>query len=190
MMKRLFFALDIDDATRGRIISASESLRSLSGKINWTKPQNLHVTMNFIGDTPEEQITELSELATEAVGRWGAGGDGVTFTVGPLIFFPPGRRAKMIWAPVSRGADATSSLHSALNQALADNGWPSESRPFKGHVTVARIKAADLANAVKQLPGGDLGQVTARELTLYQSTLMHTGPIYSPLVRIPLTQRG
>ncbi|MBC8373537.1 MAG: RNA 2',3'-cyclic phosphodiesterase, partial [Planctomycetes bacterium] len=49
MGKRTFFALDIDEATRGRIVSAAERLQSLPGRITWTKPQNLHVTMNFLG---------------------------------------------------------------------------------------------------------------------------------------------
>ena len=189
MDKRLFFALDIDDATRGRIVAASDPLIPLSGKTNWTKPQNLHVTMNFVGDTPDDRIAELRELATQAVGRWGAGRDGVTFTVGPLTCFPPGRRAKMIWAPLRQGADAVESLHAVLNQALAEGGWPSESRPFKGHVTVARVKAADLTGAVKQLPDDELGEVTANELTFYESILTHSGPIYTPLARIPIARQ-
>jgi len=189
MGKRVFFALDIDDATRRRIVAASDPLMSLPGKINWTRPENLHVTMNFIGDTPDERIAELCGLATEAAERWDDGGDGVTFTVGPLVCFPPGRRTRMIWAPLRQGADAAASLHAALNQALADAGWPSESRPFKGHVTVARIKAADPTDAVKQLPDDELGEVTARELTLYESTLTHSGPIYAPLATIPLVRR-
>ena len=188
MGKRVFFALDIDDAMRRRIVAVSDPLVSLPGQVNWTRPENLHVTMNFIGDTPDERIAELCDLATEAVGRWGAGGDGLMFTVGPLVCFPPGRRTKMIWARLRQGADEVASLHAAMNQALADAGWPSESRAFKGHITVARIKAANLTGAVKQLPDDELGQVVARELTLYESTLTHSGPIYAPLARIPLVQ--
>ncbi|MDP6633582.1 MAG: RNA 2',3'-cyclic phosphodiesterase [Phycisphaerae bacterium] len=186
MGKRTFFALDIDDVTRGRIAAAADRLRSEPGRINWTKPQNLHVTMNFIGDAPDDCIAELCDLARRAVGGWDAGLDEVTFTIGPLMCFPQDRRARMIWAPVRRGGEVLASLHGAINKALAVGGWRSESRPFKGHVTVARIKSADLEHALGQLPDDDLGEVTATELTLYESKLTPSGPIYTALARIAL----
>jgi 2'-5' RNA ligase len=189
MGKRIFFAFDIDEATRGRIVSAAEGLHSLPGRITWTKPQNLHVTMNFLGDVPDESIAGLCDLAREAVGDWDQALDEVTFTVGPLICFPPHKRTRMIWAPVGEGNDVLASLHAELNQALAAGGWRSESRPFKGHVTVARIKSADIEAAVRQLPDDGLGTVTTTEMTLYQSKPMPGGPIYTPLARIPLVRR-
>ena len=189
MGQRIFFALDIDEATRNRIVSTAGQLQSLPGRITWTKPQNLHVTMNFLGDVPDESIAELCDLARGALGVWDLARDEVTFTVEPLICFPPGRRPRMIWAPVGQGSDVLASLHAVLNQALAAAGWRSESRPFKGHITVARIKSADVEAAVRQLPGDELGTVAGTELTLYQSKLTHVGPIYSPLARIPLARR-
>ena len=189
MGQRTFFAFDIDEATRGRIVSAAEGLHSLLGRITWTKPENLHVTMNFLGDVPDESIAELCDLAGGAVGDWDLARDEATFTVGPLICFPPHKRARMIWAPVGEGNDQLASLHAALNQALAANGWRSESRPFMGHVTVARIKAGDVEAAVRQLPDDELGTVRVSELTLYESDLTHAGPIYSRLAGIPLARR-
>ena len=189
MGQRTFFAFDIDEATRGRIVSAAEGLHSLLGRITWTKPENLHVTMNFLGDVPDESIAELCDLAGGAVGDWDLARDEATFTVGPLICFPPHKRARMIWAPVGEGNDVLASLHAVLNRALAAGGWRSESRPFKGHVTVARIKSANVEAAVRQLPDDALGTVTATELMFYQSVLTPGGPIYSPLERIPLARR-
>jgi len=190
MGQRVFFALNIDKATRGRIVAAADRLRSEPGRIKWTKAKNLHVTMNFIGDVPDKRIPELCDLAREAVSGWDPDREEVTFTVGPLICFPSGRRPKMIWAPVRQGDDLLASLHGAMNRALEEGGWPGESRPFTGHITVARIKDADILAAVKQLPDDDMGVVTETELTLYQSTLTHTGPIYSPVASIPLAPRS
>jgi len=189
MGTRVFFALDIDEATRGRIVSTAEGLHSPSGRITWTKPQNLHVTMNFIGDTPDDSIAALCDLARGALDGWDLALDEVTFTIGPLICFPPGRRTRMIWAPVRRGGDVLASLHAVVNEALAAGGWRCESREFKGHVTVARIKSGDIGAAVRKLPDDDLGEVQAAELTLYASKLMPGGPLYTTLARIPLARR-
>ena len=190
MGRRVFFALDIDEATRSRIVSAVGRLQSLPGRLKWTKAKNLHVTMNFVGDVRDTRIGALCDLATAAVADWDLARDEVTFTVDPLIWFPAGRRPRMIWAPVGRGGDVLASLHETLSQALESGGWPGESRPFKGHVTVARIKSVDdVETVVRQLSDDELGTVTATELTLYQSVLTRKGPIYSPLAGIPLAQR-
>ena len=187
MGQRVFFALDIDEATRGRIVSAADNLHSLPGRITWTKPRNLHVTMNFLGNVPDESIAELCDLAEGVVAGLALGE--VTFTIGPLVCFPPHKRTRMIWAPVGEGIEVLASLHAALNQALAAGGWRSETRPFKGHVTVARNKSADVEAAVRQLPGDELGRVVATELTLYHSVPSPGGPTYSRLAGIPLAGR-
>jgi 2'-5' RNA ligase len=159
------------------------------GRVNWTSSQNLHVTMNFLGDVPNKRVDELCDLAREAVGVWEPGSDEVAFTVGQLICFPRGRQPRMIWAPVRKGNDLLASLHGVLNQAIEAAGWRGESRPFTGHVTVARIKDCDIKDAVGRLPDEELGAVTAGELTLYESNLTHTGPVYSRLAGIPLSRR-
>jgi 2'-5' RNA ligase len=190
MGQRVFFALNINDETRGQIVSAADGLRSTPGRISWTKAKNLHVTMNFIGDVPDKRIPELCDLAKAVVDGWDSGDEEMVFTIGQLMFFPPGRRAKMIWAPVRQGGGLLVSLHDALNEALDAGGWRSESRPFTGHVTVARIKEADIKDTAERLPDEDLGTVQLDELTLYQSQLTQTGPIYSRLAGIPLVPQA
>ena len=189
MGKRLFFALNINDETRGRIVSAIDRLRAAPGRVKWTKAKNLHVTMNFVGDVPDKRIAELCDLAKKTVADWASDRDELNFTVGPLICFPPGKRAKMIWAPITEGGEVMASLNAAMNQALAEGGWPNESRPFTGHVTVARIKDGDLRQPVASFDGDDMGAVTATELTLYASDLTRTGPIYSALAGFPFADK-
>ena len=189
MGQRLFFALDIDEATRQRIGAATSSLRSLPGRIKWTEPKNLHVTISFLGDVPDKRVASLCDLAGKAVDSWDRQCDAVDFTLGPLICFPDSGRARMIWAPVTQGIEAMTSLHGALNQALAEGQWPTEDRPFNGHVTVGRIKEGDFRQAVKALPSDDLGQVSAGQLVLYESHLKRTGPIYTCIERIPLARK-
>jgi RNA 2',3'-cyclic 3'-phosphodiesterase len=186
MGQRVFFALDIDEAVRGRIVASVEQLRSEPAKVNWTKPENLHVTMNFLGDLRDARIEKLREVVARSIGGWEPPRDEIVFSIEPLICFPDDRRPRMIWAPVAGGSDVLSSLHAVVNRGLADGGWPSESRPFKGHVTVGRIKSGDLRAAVEKLPAESLGTVRVSELTFYQSTLTPSGPIYNPLARIPL----
>jgi 2'-5' RNA ligase len=91
----------------------------------------------------------------------------------------------MIWAPVSQGAELLASMHETMNQALQTAGWRSEARTFTGHVTVARIKTADLSDIIRRLPDDQPGVITAKELTLYQSQLTPAGPIYRRVMGFP-----
>ena len=189
MGQRLFFALDIDETARGKIVAAADKLRSTPGRISWTKARNLHVTMNFLGDVPDKRVDELCDLARETVTAWSGGRGEVAFSLGPLICFPPNKPLRMIWAPVSQGADLLASMHEAMNQALQTGGWRNEDRPFTGHVTVARIKTAELSDVLARLPDDQPGAITAKELTLYQSQLTRTGPIYRRLMGFPFEHK-
>jgi len=183
--------MDLDAAARDGIVRAAEQLRPLPGgtKVTWTRPENLHVTMNFLGDVPQERIPEICELARRGVSS-ASPGDSAVFAIGPMVCTPAGGRARMIWAPVRQGNDELAGLHAAVNVALASAGLRTERRPFKGHVTVARIKSASdtrpIRAVVGDLPQGEFGTVQAAELTLYRSELTPQGPIYTRLAGIPL----
>ncbi|MCP4378333.1 MAG: RNA 2',3'-cyclic phosphodiesterase [bacterium] len=193
MGQRLFLALDIDEDTRGRIVSSAGDVQSDGAWVVWTRPQNLHVTMNFLGDVQDENVDRLCDLIEGVVSGWDHVGDDITFTVGPLVCFPtskPNKPSRMIWAMVGGpGRDLLADLYTKTNNALAADGWRSEAREFLGHVTVARIKNGDVEAAVRQLPNDELGTVTATELTLYQSDLTNSGPVYTPLKHIQLSRK-
>jgi 2'-5' RNA ligase len=189
---RTFFALDLNPRVVSSIETAVDSLGSLQGRISWVPASNLHVTMNFVGEVDENRIPDLCELAAETAGS--AGFDHIDFEVGGLVCVPPSGYLRMIWAEVADDSGRMLALYETLKQALRGFGAKVENRPFRGHVTVARIKSTRrpeaIRKAVGKLSGEALGSVRTGELVLYSSKLARSGAIYTPLVRAALGQRS
>lgn len=188
MGTRTFFALDVDEPTRAALARAQRELASLPGWIKWVRPENLHVTMNFVGDVSDDGLAALCELA----GRCAAGFEpgGFEFAARGLACVPGGGQVRMIWARVEDAGGHVARLHGVVNRALGEMGMRTESRAFRGHVTMARVRSTRDAGAVRrgveEFQRGAFGVVRADELVLYASELSAAGPTYTALARARL----
>jgi len=188
MAVRTFFALDIDEALRGRLSAVQGQVDSSDAKVNWVRPENLHVTMNFLGDVADDVMIEVGRAATEAA----AGIEPFDFHVRRVVCVPPQGQLRMIWAEVADPTGRMEALHDDLAGRLAGLGFKEEHRRFKGHITLARIRFARRAaslrirQAVAGLPGSEFPDQQAAELVAYTSQLTPEGPVYTPISRAPL----
>ncbi|MDP7162701.1 MAG: RNA 2',3'-cyclic phosphodiesterase [Phycisphaerae bacterium] len=186
MAVRTFFAIDLDETARGRILSARRQLEAMEGTIKWTREDNLHVTMNFLGDVPDGRIAEICGLAQQCAGRLKP----FDFAARGLACIPSRGQLRMIWVCVDDPTGRMAELHDALNRALGEIGMRTESRSFKGHVTLARIRSAANAEAIRRaverFTAIEFGIVQVDRLVVYSSELATGGPIYRPLARAPL----
>jgi len=170
--QRLFFALWPDDATRTALAEVAEDMPH-QGRGRMVHPEDLHLTLIFLGDTPSENISCLTEaadslhlpgfsLTLDRVECWGRGG--------------------ILWCGPTETPSGLRDLFSSLQQGLAGCGFPPERRPFRAHITLAR-NARDRPPVALEHP--ILWQ--ARELVLVRSELGRKPPRYSVLKRWSLT---
>jgi len=179
---RTFVALDLDDAIRGRLTAAAADLPRAGAKIRWVAPQNLHVTVKFLGDVAEGDMAAVCEAVTEAVAAVAP----FDFTVRGLLARPSaGRKLQMLWAGVDEPTGQLAAAFDALQAALEPLGFPRERRAFRPHVTLARIKSVPDPAGLRAAAGNHaetpFGEKTAEAFTVYQSDLRPAGPIYTPL---------
>ena len=183
MATRTFFALDLDDHVRDRLVDAQQRLDCTSAKVRWVARQQLHVTLQFLGDVDDDTIGRVCSLAAEAA----VAVEPFDFHVRRIICVPPGGRMRMFWAGAIDPTGRLAQLHAGLADALGQLGFQRESRGFKPHVTMARIKFAnargssDLRAAAADLADEDFGTQHAVKLTAYASRLTPQGPRYTPL---------
>jgi 2'-5' RNA ligase len=181
MAVRAFFALDIEEVLRGRLSAVQGRVDCRDAKVNWVPPENLHVTMNFLGDVGDDVMGEVRRAATEAA----AGIEPFGFHVRRVICVPPRGQLRMIWAEAADPTGRMEALHDDLAGRLAALGFKEEHRRFKGHITLARVRFARRAaglrirQAVEDLPGGDFPDQRAAELVGYGSRLTPDGPVYT-----------
>lgn len=175
---RLFFALPVAEPLRTRLTAAQEGLRSVGLVARWTHPADLHLTLAFLGERPEGDVSRLEALGEACASH---GGPLRTEATGWLPLPSPSHPRVLAVGWV--GTPALAALHEQLARALADLGMPLDPRPFRPHVTVARTKAP-LPEELPPLPVPLVFE--PRSLVLYRSG-EGPGPRYQALATWPVT---
>lgn len=181
MADRIFLAIDIDDGVRGRVRAAQDDLKSCGGKIRWVAPQNMHVTLCFLGNVADELLAEVCEAARRVASEHRP----FDFDVRGVVCVPPAGRLRMLWVGVDDAGGAMTRLQADLADALGELGLPKEERRFRPHLTLARVKftkdAAGIRGAAAEKAETNFGTVRAAQVTVYSSEISPQGPTYTPV---------
>ncbi len=185
-MKRVFIAIDISDEARTEAARYIERLRAVSAgaRLSWTRPENLHLTMRFLGNVDDaglDAATNATQLAAEQVSpfRLAISGTGV---------FPSPRAARVIWLGINDPAGGAGIAYRVLDEGLVTAGFESEKRAFKPHLTLARIKyprsSADLVK-LHLAAGFEVPEFEINEFVIFESRLSPGGSVYTALSKHP-----
>jgi len=131
---RLFIAINFSEKIKNQILELQEQLRSQSSKGNFTKPANFHITLAFLGETPEEKIESICRII-----------DDIQITGFELCFNHTGcfthSRKELWWVgadPKSPGLSILASIQGQLIDRLLKAGFSVDTRPFRAHITLGR----------------------------------------------------
>jgi 2'-5' RNA ligase len=187
---RLFVAVDVDAATRegaGRFRDAvARKLPSAERGLRWVAPDNLHMTLRFIGEVDEPRPIEDALAPPFDVApfvlRWGA-----------PVWIPADGRPRVLAVGLDAGGDALATLAARVAARLAAAGIEPEARPFLPHLTLARVREGAAREIARQreailAAGGRrvAGEVGVSAVTLYESRLSPAGPVYAVRLRAAL----
>lgn len=179
-MKRIFIGIKIDpDKNFKKLIS--EIRQELSGEgLKWTEPENIHVTLAFLGDTHEDKLESIKAMLKEKCDGSGA----LEISLKGLGVFRNLRDPKVFWAGLYH-SDKLSTLQSAVVEGLKGIGISVEERPFSPHLTLGRIKHIHDFDKLKVLllkhHSTDIQRVNVSEVILYESILKQDGPVYNAI---------
>ena len=182
---RMFLALDINESTRRELAQLKTLLtKQIKGcKANWVTPENLHVTLKFLGDVEDSKINDVCTAVDEVARRF----EPIEFDVKGVAALPNRGGLRMFWADVSEPSDQMAKLFKEIELALQPLGFDRERRTFCPHITLARINhIADVSlarQAVAKLTEKEFGRVRPDCVTIYTSTLTRQGPIYTPMAK-------
>ncbi|WP_029010825.1 RNA 2',3'-cyclic phosphodiesterase [Azospirillum halopraeferens] len=172
-MIRLFVALALPEDLRQR-------LAGLGGGVpgaRWTEPENLHLTLRFIGDVPDDRLADIDAALA------GVESPGFALVFDGVGVFGNARNARILWAGVER-SEALNHLQGKIESALVRGGEPRDERRFTPHVTLARLKDAPRERIGRFIEERGLfraGPVAFDRFTLFRSHLGRSGPVYEPL---------
>jgi len=177
---RLFIASPLTNEikeTLGRIIYVLKQERT---KVKWVAPQNIHLTLKFLGEVSEDGIENIKAALNKVAEKHMA----VKSEINNLGGFPNIKRPRVIWAGLSGGIESLRNIALSIENEMVELGFEKESRPFKSHLTLGRVKdnfkISELAEAIENY---DLTQesIIFDEIVLFKSTLTPKGPIYERL---------
>jgi RNA 2',3'-cyclic 3'-phosphodiesterase len=176
---RLFVALDITPDVRERIAKFLNKLRTAYPSARWVRPENLHVTLKFIGEVSETRAAEfraaLSHVHSPAVAQMDFRGTGL---------FPNDKRPRVFWIGIHASANVAE-VAKEIDDRFSALGVEHEVREFRPHLTLARFDDARGLDALRAAIGNfgdaEFGSVRTNQLHLYQSQTASGGARYTRL---------
>jgi RNA 2',3'-cyclic 3'-phosphodiesterase len=185
-MIRTFLAIELDEHIKNQLVKAQHSLGEIDAHVRWVEPENLHLTVKFLGYVRDEELPKICDVAEAVVGMI----EPFDFSIEGLTSAPPTGQMRMVWARIDEPTGRLQKMYEMLEDAFDSMGFKRENRLFHPHMTLGRVKSGRNVNqlraAVADFADADFGIVGVDELVVFASELTGEGPIYSPLRRAPL----
>jgi 2'-5' RNA ligase len=188
---RLFIAIELPDSVKQGIATVQEELRAAGGSAGWTRPEGIHLTLKFLGEVPEERVSEIMAAtagAAEGIGK-------LSLEVAGAGAFPNIKVPRVLWIGVVGDIEKLTTLQAAVEDAMERLGFEREARKFSPHLTLARIKFPKPRDNWQQKIEGirdvKLGTFEAGHVSLMKSELKREGAVYTEVGIISLnTETG
>ena len=183
---RLFLAINLDPALRQEIVDATAPLRDAAPGVGWVREPQIHLTLKFFGEQPEERAREIATAMRGVAARHRA----MELALGGIGAFPAFRRARVIWLGIE-AEPRLELLHHDVEVACEQLGFELDGRAYRPHLTIGRVKGRPeveemrtLARAAKRV--NFRGASSVETIDLMSSTLEPSGARYACLDSAPL----
>ena len=182
---RVFFAIDLPSAVKNALAETQTQFRSFGLKTSWVKPENIHLTLKFLGDIPEHRIKEIRNCFFQDFGKV----DRFQVSLGRLGVFPNWERPRVLWIRVQGETKKLYELWSHVQMHLERLEFARDSKRFSPHLTLARIKSLEGKDRLQQKVSGwrllNIQPFEVCEIKLFKSRLTPQGSIYTVLETFP-----
>ena len=184
---RLFYALELADNLKESIRALIFPYSNSSSAIKWIKPENLHLTLRFLGNVSDNTVPVLvSILESIAMEE-----KSFLISLRNTGVFPSLRKPSVLWIGIDKGAGECKKISTVLNNRLTEIGLTEESRIFKPHITIGRSKknvppqhlAHLYERIIKESADRFIGACQMDSILLIKSTLTREGPIYTTVAK-------
>lgn len=182
---RCFIAIKLDDQIIRSLAQVQGLFESLEGKVRWVKSQQMHLSLQFLGDVLDKDVPDIiavMEVAARDVQPF-------EFSIGQLGCFPDKGPIRVIWAGVD-GPDELFKLQRACQDGLAELGFKAEKRAYKAHLTLGRAKSVPDSGVYRQVIDAhrtfSAGREFVENIVLFSSQLRPSGAVHTVLAEVPL----
>jgi 2'-5' RNA ligase len=184
-MKRIFIALKVEAGENLLMMISSLKSGLSTDLIKWTNPDNIHITITFLGDTEEEMIKSICSMLNEKC----KGSGKFELIIKGAGIFRNIKDPRIIWTGIEPSGRLIH-LNEIIMNGLKELDVIMEFRAFNPHLTIGRIKHLNdketLKSLIEQFQNSEMQIIPVNEVILYESILLQSGPVYKPLTKINL----
>jgi 2'-5' RNA ligase len=178
---RTFIAIEIPGDIISKLGDLQLGLKKYGFKIRWVQSENIHLTLKFLGDVEETNFDEIAE----ALSKTADGYTEMSLKAKGIGVFPSIKRPRVLWVGLTGQLESLVKLQNTLDKNLKTLGFPEEKRPFKGHLTIGRIKGKintkKFGDALLTFRGFETETFAVGRIILYKSELKPAGAVYTKL---------
>jgi RNA 2',3'-cyclic 3'-phosphodiesterase len=172
---RLFLAINLEPEVRKAIVDATASLRTAAPTLSWIDETRLHLTLKFLGERRADVVGPLSDSVNAVT----AGHTPFSMELRDIGAFPNFRRARVVWMGIER-EPRLELLHHDIELACEQLGFELDGRPFRPHLTLARVKERTEAEELKQLARASKRITFEREVGVASVDVMKSDMTVTP----------
>ncbi len=181
---RCFVAVPLESSTAHTVKKLINTLDSSAPKVRWVQPDQLHITLKFLGELDNLLLPQVCDILQVACAKV----EPFSISLAGVGAFPVGKPPRVVWAKVSDGSEPLQVLFASLDEALVDIGISREGRAFTPHLTLGRVgRGADTGGLLEVLESQEFqSQFPADAVHLYSSTRERKGFTYDPIHTVEL----
>ncbi len=179
---RTFVAVEVDAAIRSAAKALVDKFREAGADVSWVAPENLHLTLKFLGEINENRIPAVCQAVREAA----AGVGPFALEIRGAGAFPNLSRPRTVWLGAAEGEDALATLAERIESGLEKLGFRREGRRFRVHLTIGRVRRggpaiATLGALLQDHADAALGRTPVEQVVVFSSRLERTGAVHEAL---------
>jgi len=178
---RSFIAIELSESIKKELAQLQEELKSCSADVKWTKPENIHLTLKFLGSVDEVQINQIKSILDKVASNCKP----FKISLFKIGCFPKLDYPRVVWVGIDKGCSDAEAIAKDIEEDLSKIGFTKEKRSFSAHLTLGRVRSGknrkNLVEKIKSLEFDSSTEMLAKEITLFKSTLTPKGSIYTSL---------
>ena len=187
---RTFIAFRLPENIISHIRRIQEKIKACGFRMGWVLPENIHLTLKFLGEIPKQDIDMVSQAMAETASLYSP----ISFSAKGIGVFPTVKRPRVLWIGLSGDTYPLIRMQKDLEERLDAVGFPKEDRGFKAHLTLGRAKGEidpkKLVEVMEKFSKAESERFIADKLILFRSELRPGGAVYSELHSVDLGKGG